>query len=102
MTHGACRRGQRCRGLDAMCCRLTETGERLDGSRRAGSSWSSCLLLFVQLVDGGVDLDADAVGSALDEDARHGGLLELLHQRGADDLVLVEELGEILLAREPA
>ena len=29
---------------------------------------------------GGVDLDADAVGGALDEDARHGGLLQLLHQ----------------------
>src|SRR6478735_1752753 len=39
---------------------------------------------------------------ALDEDARHRSLLEFFHQRGADDLVLMEELGEILLAREPA
>ena len=37
---------------------------------------------------GGVDLDADAVGRALDEDARHGGLLQLLHQGRADQLVL--------------
>ena len=51
---------------------------------------------------GGEDLDANAVAGALNEDARHRGLLELLHQGGADDLVLVEELGEILLAREPA
>src|SRR5688572_3460248 len=51
---------------------------------------------------GGEDLDADAVAGALDEDARHRGLLELFHQCGADDLVLMEELGEILLAREPA
>jgi hypothetical protein len=51
---------------------------------------------------GGVDLDAHAVGGALDEDARHRGLLELLHQLLADDLVLEEELREILLGGEPA
>src|SRR5208283_3438328 len=51
---------------------------------------------------GGVDLDADAVGRALDEDARHGGLLELLHQGRADQVGLEKELRELLLAREPA
>src|SRR5277367_6899311 len=50
----------------------------------------------------GVDLDADAVGRALDEDARHGGLLQLLHERRADKLVLEEQLREFLLAGEPA
>src|ERR1019366_7598002 len=51
---------------------------------------------------GGVDLDADAVGRALDEDARHGGLLELLHELLPDHLVLEEELGEVFLLRKPA
>src|SRR5277367_2468770 len=51
---------------------------------------------------GRVDLDADAVGRALDEDARDGGLLQLLHERCADELVLEQELRELLLAREPA
>ena len=51
---------------------------------------------------GGVDLDADAVGRALDEDARHGRLLELLHELLTDHLVLEEELGEVFLLRKPA
>src|SRR5262249_28429718 len=51
---------------------------------------------------GGVYLDADAVRGALDEDARHRGLLELLHELLTDDLVLGEELCEILFAGIPA
>jgi hypothetical protein len=46
---------------------------------------------------GGVNLDAHAVAGALDEDARHGGLLQLLHELFADDLVLEEELGKSFL-----
>ena len=51
---------------------------------------------------GGENLDADPVAGALNEDARDRGLLEFFHQHIADDLVLEEQLGEILLAREPA
>src|SRR5579884_2471192 len=50
----------------------------------------------------GVDLDADAVGGALDENAGDAGLLELLHQRLTDDLVLKEEGGKIFFAGKPA
>ena len=50
----------------------------------------------------GEDLNTDTVAGALNEDTWNGSLLEFLHQRGADDLILVEQLGEILLARKPA
>ncbi len=49
-----------------------------------------------------VDLDANTIGSALDEDARHGSLLQFLHQLLTDDLILEKELGEIFLGRKPA
>jgi len=51
---------------------------------------------------GGINLDANAVGSAFDEDARHGGLLQFLHEFLTDNLILKEELREIFFVRVPA
>src|SRR5690606_14151294 len=51
---------------------------------------------------GGVDLDANAVGRALDEDPGHRGLAKLFHELLADHLVLMQENGEVLLVRVPA
>jgi NAD(P)-dependent dehydrogenase (short-subunit alcohol dehydrogenase family) len=51
---------------------------------------------------GSVNLDADAVGCALDENLGHGSALKFFHQRVADDLVLVEEFGKVLLGSIPA
>src|SRR5258708_276047 len=70
--------------------------------------------LFLDLVDflalaanndsgtGGEDLDANAIGGALDEDTRHRSLLELLHELRADELVFSEKETKLLLTREPA
>ena len=38
---------------------------------------------------------------ALDDDLRHGGLLQKLHQRLADADVFMEELTVLVLARDP-
>src|SRR5690606_1346985 len=51
---------------------------------------------------GGVDRDPALLVRTLDDDLRHGGLLELLHQRCADRDVLVQELAVFAPVGEPA